>query len=223
MNVSVVIPYRSKPGEPWRDLVHDWVRERWHRLLPDAEIASCDSERDPFCHASSFNLGARRVTGDILVLPDADTAVNAPTLHAALDVARDGGWAEAERYCALTEQQSIAAMGCYDLTEPAEPEWLGVAQSWAGFLVIRRDIFLELGGYDERIWGWGPDDTAIAAKLETLLAPCTRVPGTVFHIWHHRDLADTYGVEGYHAKRDLATAYDLARGDRDAMREVAGL
>lgn len=215
------MPWRSK-GQPWREQVTAWAVGRWGALLPDAEILVVDSGRDPFCHASSFNLGAQRAAGDTLVLVDADTAVRYPVLEDAVWVAERGGWALAERYCALTETQSRAVLRGAPLSEPPDPEWLGVETSWAGFLVIARDAYLDLGGYDERIWGWGPDDVAIAAKLDTLLAPHVRVPGTVYHLWHDRDLVDTYGVEGYHAKRDLAEAYEAARGDPDAMRALMG-
>lgn len=218
VNVSVVIPYRSK-GDPWRDKVTAWCLDRWQTLTGATPIVA-DTGLDPFCHASSINHGAREATGQLLVVADADTTVNPSTLAAALDVARSGGWALAERYCALTLEQSQVELGLDELVEHPDPEWLGVRKSWAGFLAIDRATFLDLGGYDERIWGWGPDDVAIAAKLETLLAPPTWVPGTVFHMWHERDLADTYGVEGYHAKRDLAEAYLAAKGDPAAMRAV---
>lgn len=220
-DVTVVVPFRTK-GDSWRDAVNDWVLERWQMLLPEAEVISCDSGLDPFCHASSINQGARSGTGNLLVIADADIAVNTDVLDAALQVANDDGWALAERYCALTEPQSRALLDTSPLTiiEPAEPDWVSVNVNWAGFLTVNRQTFVEHGGHDERLSGWAPDDIALAAKLDTLIAPVTRVSGPLFHLWHHANLDDTFGVEGYHAKRDLAHTYVDARGNPDRMRQV---
>ncbi len=103
--------------------------------------------------ARARNAGARAARGDILLFIDADVAVPHDTLRQ-MSTAFE------------TEPELAAAFGSYD-DSPPEPNLLSqyknllhhhvhqnsqdtVSSFWAGCGAMRRDVFLEAGGFDER-------------------------------------------------------------------------
>src|SRR6185369_7450826 len=68
--ISLLIPFSST--DPQRKRVFRWVLDYWHAALPDAEIVIGRSSGQPFCKTQAFNRAARKATGDIFVLLDAD-------------------------------------------------------------------------------------------------------------------------------------------------------
>lgn len=219
-DVAHVVAYRPT-GDPQRERCWAWVRQRSRAQLPDAELVIGDTDAAVFSHAAAFNAGARAATAPLLVFTDSDTAVDQVTLAMATAVVRAGQpWVMAEHYVKLTE----AVTDCVVRTSPAvtisyvvEPmrdaEWIG--RSWAGFLVIRRDAFLDLGGYDERITGWGADDSIMGVTLTGLLGDQPRVPGSVWHLWHDTAYEQDHGMDAeQHAlvhRYEQATTPDLVR------------
>ncbi|MCR4939975.1 MAG: glycosyltransferase family 2 protein [Treponemataceae bacterium] len=62
-----------------------------------------------------------------------------------------------------------------------------------GFQFIRRDAFIELGGYDERIEYWGYEDLDWPERLKTLGYKQIWLPEKfkLFHVWHEK-VSDSY-------------------------------
>jgi hypothetical protein len=97
------------------------------------------------------------------------------------------------------------------LVRPMRPRWT-TDQGNAGMLVMTREAFDRVGGYDERFEKWGWEDWAIADALGTLVHGQVREPGFVLHLCHPRPLDQTKKQGG-----ELMGRYTYARGDRDAM------
>lgn len=103
--------------------------------------------------ASARNLGAAHASGDLLFFIDADVAIHADALSQAL--------------AAFARDPTLAAcFGSYD-DRPAESNFLSQYKNllhhyvhqtaeenaftfWAGCGMVRRDIFVEVGGFDEK-------------------------------------------------------------------------
>jgi len=70
----------------------------------------------------------------------------------------------------------------------ANSDWKMVDKSDAGVLVMTRDAYEAIEGYDERFNGWGYEDNAFASKLRKFWGPSERTKGEVAHLWHPRGL-----------------------------------
>lgn len=223
--VSIVYAHRA-PADNWRAQCAAWVFDRAQRLWPEVERVGGDSGETPFNHAASFNDGAARASGDVLMLMDSDTTVDMATMLVAVDhVTEHGGWVMAERYVKLDEDTTarlLAGNPCVDLDAMHSwghlgTEWEGTT-SWAGFVVIRAADFHAIGGYDARLSGWAPDDIAFGLTASALIGDPVRVPGSVFHLWHEPSFEAEHGWTD--EKHALKNAYLAAAYDPEAIRRV---
>lgn len=232
--VSVLVPYRPDGAE--RSAVWEWLVQRWTKWIAvdgrtwlevggdggDGEMAE---EGVPFSRTRAINSLAARTIGDVFVIADADTAFDPAWLASAVDAVTspDGpAWVLPSQYRKLTEAATRAALGStpYIDLSFAECEWIGNEICWSGMIVVRREAFEAVGGFDERFHRWGEDDTSFAAAISTLVEPVTRIPGACYHLWHPTSLEETYGAEGFAEMRVLAQRYLDAWGDPDEMRKV---
>lgn len=52
------------------------------------------------------------------------------------------------------------------------------------FVVVPRNIYEQIGGFDEGFVGWGGEDNAFYKAAEIVGGEVLRVPGNVYHLWH---------------------------------------
>ncbi len=68
--ISLLVPFRSDKGR--REETWAWLREYWEQELPGAEIIVSGNDDVPFCKTKAVNDAARRASGDIFAIMDAD-------------------------------------------------------------------------------------------------------------------------------------------------------
>lgn len=77
-----------------------------------------------------------------------------------------------------------------------------------GSVVLRRDVFAALGGWDERFRGWGGEDDALSHRIERSRIACTELDTTAaLHLWHPRPAEATFGQPHYPDNRRLLEDY----------------
>jgi len=183
---SIIVPWRTDKG--FRQTVWDWNKERWTTLFPEAEIIEGDSGHVIFSRGASRNRAAERASEDLLVIVDADTAINSSAVEIALSNVKDhGGWVipyGSDRYYNLTAE-TTAELLRHDPAEPLEEPrvWEHKLTSWCGVLVMARHAFDQAGRYDERFIGWGYEDNAFRAAMD-VRHPHTREDSFAVHLWH---------------------------------------
>lgn len=82
-----------------------------------------------------------------------------------------------------------------------------------GLLVVSRDGWDRVGGYDERFVGWGHEDSVFNIAL-LLKAAWDRIPGSAWHLWHPAPLKNTLA---YSRNRQLLE--QMHRDNAAAIRE----
>ncbi len=86
-------------------------------------------------------------------------------------------------------------------------------------VIVARRLWEAAGGYDEAFVGWGMEDNAFAVTCETHGGPIRRTPGTVWHLWHPTQQAESPHTHTHTlmANRARHQRYLAARGDPAAI------
>jgi hypothetical protein len=184
-SVEVLIPYQE--SDSWRRsaLGHLSSLYRCH----DFPFRVLETDRQPFPKAWLLNRAALESTADILVFNDADSLVRPGNVLAAVRAAltHPGAVHAFDLYRCLTRaaiERIHYWRHAFDLPERSFESHLTASGSH-GCYAIRRECFLECGGYDERFVGWGYEDLAQEIVYQSYW-PSRRVPGELIHLWHPR-------------------------------------
>ena len=160
--IAVVIPWRPQPRrlQPF-EYVLDWYATN----LPDAEIIVVDSDTENWNGSRARNLGMKKAEeygADIVIMNDADTVPGILPLLQAIDACEDG-----RMHNPYTEYHSIPygdSLNFFNGLGSRELRlWATVIYPFAcwGVVVFKPEVWWQLGGMDERISGWGFEDTAM--------------------------------------------------------------
>lgn len=162
---------------------------------------------------------------DILVFLNADTVPDpAAVIDSMSHVLATKGWLlPYKRYYNLTEE------GTKDFMEnPPWMEWRPedsydyeyrfpgtdpVAQPPAvcGCVIVHREAWNKVRGYDPRFVGWGGEDRAFVYALETLVEPEYRYPAAIYHLWHPAPISETFNSPDWQENAILMQRYAEAR------------
>lgn len=58
--------------------------------------------------------------------------------------------------------------------------------SVGGAYLVNRDEYINLGGENEKFYGWGPEDAERIKRFEILNIPINRIEGPLLHLYHPR-------------------------------------
>ena len=79
-----------------------------------------------------------------------------------------------------------------------------------GSVILHREVWEKVRGYDERFQGWGGEDRAFALALETLAGDSVRYPAPIYHLWHPAPENDRFGHPNWDYNRQLLERYQSA-------------
>lgn len=181
MTPLVVIPYAGADALRQRNL--ELVLSFYADNFPEWPVVLAHGGA-PFNRARAINAIMRERGHELIVLNDADTLCTPEQVGAAFELA------SAERvfvfaytlYLRLGERVSAECSSWRDVLD-APAEWGMVNAGSQGCSAIRRDLFLELGGLDERFDGWGYEDLEFNARADRA-GVSRRLAGELRHLWH---------------------------------------
>lgn len=224
MTLSILVPFRDPDGI--RTPAKEWIVARWHHFWPDAEIiVAPDDGRDPFSKSVALNNCAAQATGDVLVLLDADTWVDATTMARAIALAEKGAWVLPGAHAHRMTKRYTTALLKQDPSEPIIPILnrqldVEVTSTPVGFIhVLPRAAWDRVNGMDPRFRGWGGEDSCFIQAVDTLWDRHLRLDGHLISLWHPRPRVAGRRVWPGQAGRNsgLMRRYSLARGKPNAM------
>jgi N-terminal domain of galactosyltransferase/Glycosyl transferase family 2 len=244
--ISLLVPFR--PDDEGREATWSWLSRYWRWALPEAELIVGTDDGKVFSKTWAVNQAARKATGDVFVIMDADCYMSAEAIeHAATEIRASSArswWMPYVAFWRMRQPPSERLL----TTDPRQPMQMAlppdssdvqggestreqsyINNSYGGLCtVMPAAAFKEVGGMDLRFRGWGGEDTAFAAALDTLWAPRTYC-GThhAAHLWHAR-IGEGMGAAGRKwegqanpgSGRVLKNEYLRARGHPRVMRTL---
>lgn len=182
--------------------------------------------------ARSRNLGATQATGRVLVFSDAHVEVGFGWLPALTKALAEPGVGAAGPVVCVMGNPAAKGYG-YTLTDlslgtrwlhwqAAEPH--PVPMVCGCFMAIRRDIFDEVGRFDDGFQGWGAEDSELSMRLWLLGYECRLVPEVeVTHLFRQRFPYDVDMKTSLHNNLRLAATHLEDRLLEGALARVAGM
>jgi GT2 family glycosyltransferase len=179
-----------------------------------------DAGGEVFSTARSFNRAAAEAgEWDYALLHAADTYVECEALIAGLELARDTTTTAGLTYCfdheiRLNEWGTVAFLGgkraSWQPNEIARQSPPAPMSSAGGPRFVSRPVWDELGGFDPRFVGWGPEDQAFAWAAARVGGPPQRLGQTMLNLWHERRRVGPYW-ERVEANLELWRAIESGR------------
>jgi hypothetical protein len=180
MDVVTLVPWRA--GDPAREKY--WAHVRPHLESLGFPLFTGDSEgpwaRAAACNAAALSAGA----WEIALVADADTVLDPDAVSRTIErVERTRGAARPHDHRWMLNSAASKLFLRRGAGRMILGRQLTADAPGGGALIVHREAFDEVGGYDERFVGWGFEDSAMNIELATTRG-WERMPGDAFHLWH---------------------------------------
>jgi hypothetical protein len=220
---TVCIPWRPSPSRiPIFERIYGfWEQTGW-------PIITADSDTEIFSAAQARNNAVSQAKTDVVVLSDADSICEIHNVMAAVAEPSGVHW-PFDSYRLMTKKQLDVPFD----ELPGIP-WINLwggdgSAGVGGCMVIRRDLYWQLGGQPPEFIGWGWEDVAFTAIANTL-STIKRSKGFLFAFEHNvtdegvvyaNGQADSPGWNrDIERNRELMAPYKNANGRPWLMREI---
>ncbi|WP_338450561.1 galactosyltransferase-related protein [Niallia oryzisoli] len=220
--VSIIIPFQTDNGP--RAEAFKWIKQFYEHIMPEAELCLGIIDKSEINKSKAVNLAVKKATRDIFVIADADIVYDPKLIVKAVNMLELN---KAPWVVPFNEIYEIEKTGTEKLlkTKPKWPievnpkectkaNWL--YDGFAGkLIVIPRENFEAVEGFDERFIGWGGEDDAFSLSVQTICGNLANIGGKIYHVWHP---PSNYGTNP-HGKENLKllNCYKLARGNKKKM------
>lgn len=145
----------------------------------------CDA---PFSRSTTLNLGAANASQEFLVLLDADIRFKKEDLACLPDYKEMLIPYSHIRY-ASRENSDLLRRGLKSYDEALAETHNHFFQNVAGITVMRREFYLEIGGYPYGFYGWGSEDDAFLSVFKRAGGCVTRKADQyMLHVFHEEDV-----------------------------------
>ena len=189
--IVILVPFGSEDSsriEIW-EYIHKRLSDEFS--YPIYTGADQPESIDVFNISLSRNLAAQKADADkkwdIAIIHDADTIINRQQILAGVDTV----WKSGAVTYPFTERYELDRTGTEIFLSENNSAWQGKAkrhtgkQSLGGCVIVRRDLWDLVRGFDTGFKGWGHEDGAFAIACGVLsLRGIKRIPGNSLHLEH---------------------------------------
>jgi glycosyltransferase involved in cell wall biosynthesis len=174
--------------------------------------------------------GCEQGTGDWVAANYADVKVvrvtDDPVFHVSRARNIGASQASAELLCFIDADTFVIGKLAEWIVNNLKKGWFFVIPtigvSTAGFLLCNKADFLNVGGYDEALRGWAPEDMDLYERLEISGVKRGHVPASMFSSIEHGDELRQFGPE-LGAFQDRQNAFALGAFYRIVKRDIRSL
>lgn len=223
LDVVVIVPMRA--GIPDRDRLWTFCRKWWEHDHPDWRIVEGVHEFGPFNRSAAINRGAREADAwDVAVIIDADVLADPHATASAVELAH----ATNRMVLGYNERIHLTNNGTEKVLGGFKGSWeqpgmiaKRFTDSCSSLVVVSRELFDRVGGFDEQFVGWGWEDVAFRIACETLGdGPMTKISSKLWHLHHRVSHENNPREHTYQANRRRADLYKAAHFRPETMRAL---
>jgi hypothetical protein len=171
------------------------VEQDTKRRVPPSErdrvdVYHHDAQNGPYNRSRTLNQGARDADGGLLCLMDADLFVTPTWINSCLKaVKQTDALLPFEFVSYLDEKETMRLIWTYLDGWGCNPKPRRMTtESVGGAMWLPADLYWQINGHDEQFEGWGSEDHDFYFRLSKVAA-VRRMRGTVFHLYHDRDVS----------------------------------
>lgn len=221
---SILIPFRTDGGS--REQIFQWLLAYYRTCLPDAEIITCDDGGGEAINRSRMrnNCAAQATTGILLFL-DADTLVDAQYIYQGVQAIRDGApmvqyqnlyWLHEYRTESILREDPTAGFPAIDHAVDTEHFCADFPGLMFGMTRATYDL---VGGFDDRMTGWGEEDPAFQCAIRGAIGEIARIPIVLYHMYHARGAECSTQTDAWQRNHAIYLEYAAIEqsGDSQAM------
>lgn len=238
--ISLLVPFQSDSGrraETW-----EWLKQYWAYELPYAELIVGGYKHRPFSKTTAVNEAARKATGDIIVILDADCYIPGDVIVECAVKIREARaqdqhlwYIPYRHFYRMTDSASRLIISSnpvmpprYFSSAPPLSQLESGPASSAGhhygalIQIMPIEAFVAARGMDERFAGWGGEDVSFLHAVDTMWGRYKTLPSGVIHLWH-----PTFNESGFkrnwvgqdktNPNSNLASRYGAASSDYAKM------
>jgi len=188
LRAVTLIPWRDGPDDR-RRLLWDWVRPSLDEI--GWPLITAPGPDGPFNRSAAINQAATLAGDwDVALIGDSDTIQQPGAVHEAVELAPEHGlvipWTHRIKLNALGTDIAVRRGTGWVNDEYRDGQDRTSPFGGGGPVVVSRDAFDLVGGFDERFVGYGNEDLAFRAAVETLFIEnqAWRVGGMIWHLYH---------------------------------------
>ena len=183
-----LVPYR--PGDERRSWCWDVARYWLAKVGWPIYVSDCTGEQfniSPARNAASAEADADG-RWDVALVTDTDVIVSSEQLHRSLAWLRSSGGAvrpHSERWMLTETGSTLFSQRGPDAVDVLDSKHVEKMFAGGGQLLVTRDAWESVNGFDENFIGWGREDSVMNINL-LASGYWERLPGDAWHLWHPR-------------------------------------
>ena len=222
-DVVVLVPRRA--GIPDRDRIWEFTRTWWEADHPEWRIVEGHHDTGPFNRGAAINRAAVEAgEWDVAVIIDSDVVIAPEPVRASVSLAS----IEPRMILAFSERLHLSQAGTAKVLNGYRGNWANrgmvvkrFRDSCSSCVVVNRELWERVGGFDESFEGWGWEDVAFRVACETFGAgEMTKMGGTLFHLWHRTSHENNARELTFQRNKERGEKFRTARFDRVAVRAL---
>lgn len=182
--MECVIAYRQDSVERADNLKR--VKAMWNSYGVVPAIVGSDDTNPWFHRTKYFNRALENIRDDILVFADADVMIDLPSLMECIRMIKDG-YVMALPYRVMYDVPDLwkeHGPGVWRSYQSRLKPFISNGVVCGGLFAVNRIAFMDCGGFNEFMAGWGCEDQEQFYRISTIAGAVGRTNGILWHLSH---------------------------------------
>ena len=204
---------------PWRDTGCEYRRKHFeylHDLYSTTFDVIIGDNKGEFSRSGARNAGVDKTNSEVAVIIDADNYIPFDQINLAIRYARRRrGLVKPSKFFGYLTEEATNKFYEEKKIVNVDNMWMNppVMNFSGGAYVIKKEVYHEIGGFDEDFIGYGAEDDAFHALCASKLGRVSYIPGMNYHLYHpaervtslenYQKLVDKYNMRVSRVHRNL--------------------